>query len=323
VRIAAVALAAGAFWLTLSSEAAAQGAYPSQPVKLLVGFPAGTAPDTLARLLGDQLQKALGQPVVIENVSGAGGNIAAHQLAKAEPDGHTLSLSGNAPVVIQQSLLEKLPYDPVKDLAPISQLVATPLVLAVTPGLAARTPKELVELARAEPDKLTYVHSGVGTGMHLAAEMFKQVSGVSIRGLAVRGTPYPELLAGRVEVCFCVSTGAVPQIRDGKLRALAVISPKRQPLLPDVPTMTEAGFPGFDAMSPWFGLMAPAGTPAPVIARLHREAVKALAQPDVREKLGALAMEAIGSSPDEFAVVIKAEIPVWANLIKQIGLKRQ
>jgi tripartite-type tricarboxylate transporter receptor subunit TctC len=320
--LAAAALAACALWLTATREAGAQAAYPSQPVKLLVGFPAGTAPDTVARLLGDQLQKSLGQPVIVENVSGAGGSIAAHQLAKAEPDGHTLAVSGNAPVVIQQNLA-KLPYDPEKELAPISQLVATPLVLAVTPGLAAKTPKELAELARGQPDKLIYAHAGIGTGTHLAPEMFKQVEGLSIRALAVRGAPYLEMMAGRVEVCFCVSGGSVPLMQDGKLRALAVTSPKRLPQLPQVPTMAEAGYPGFELTTPWFGLMAPAGTPAPIVERLHRESVKALAQAEVREKLTGLGMEVIGNSPQEFAAAIKTEIPYWQSFIQKIGLKQQ
>jgi tripartite-type tricarboxylate transporter receptor subunit TctC len=322
LKLAAICVALVGVWLAPTRNAEAQTAYPSQPIKILVGFPASTIPDTLARLVGEKLQQALGQPVVIENVAGAGGNIAAHLLAKAEPDGYTLSLSGNAPVVIQQSLMEKLPYDPVKDLAPISQLVTTPLVLAVTPGLAARTPKELAELARAQPHKLIYGHSGIGTGTHLAPEMFNKMESISIRALAYRGAVTPDLLAGRVEMCFCVVGSAImPLVHDGKLRALAVTT--RLSTLPDVPTMADAGYPGFELTTPWFALMAPGRTPGPIVERLHQEAVKALAQADVRGKLTALGMGVIGNSPQEFAAAIKAEIPFWEKLITQIGLKRQ
>lgn len=304
--------------------ALAQGQYPSAAVKLLLGFPAGTAPDTLARLLADRLQPALGQPVVIETVAGAGGNIAADRAAKASPDGLTLLLAGNASLIVNQSLYERLPFDPTKDLVPISQVAITPNILVVHPGVAAKSVPELVALARAKPDELTYAHVGVGTSLHLAGELLKQAAGIAIRPVAYRGgnTIYPDLLAGRVNLCFCNIATALPLVREGKLRALAVTSLKPSPVASDLPTMDASGFPGFQADA-WFGLVAPAGTPSSVIATLHRETAKALSEAGMRKTLLELGMVPVGNSPEEFAAVIKSEIPYWDKVIKSLGLKLQ
>jgi tripartite-type tricarboxylate transporter receptor subunit TctC len=291
---------------------------------MLVGFPAGTAPDTLARLLADRLQPALGQPVVIETVVGAGGNIAADRTAKASPDGHTLLLAGNASLVVNQSLYERLPFDPAKDFVPISQVAITPNVLVLHPDVPAKSVAELVALAKAKPDELAYAHVGVGTSLHLAGELLKQAAGIAIRPVAYRGgnTIYPDLLAGRVGLCFCNIATALPLVREGKLRALAVTSLKPSPVAPDLPTMDASGFPGFQADA-WFGLVAPAGTPASVIAKLHNETAKALSEVGMRKTLLELGMVPVGNTPEEFAAVIKSERPHWHNVVTTLGLKLQ
>ena len=322
--MATVMLASGLSLTTAAGTALGQAQYPSTTVKIVVGFPAGTAPDTLARLLADRLQPALGQPVVIETAVGAGGNMAADRAAKAQPNGHTLLLAGNAALVVNQSLYEKLPFDPAKDLVPISQVAITPNVLVVHPEVPAKSVQELVAFAKAKPEDLAYGHVGVGTSLHLAAELLKQAGGISMRAVAYRGgnTIYPDLIAGRIGVCFCNIATALPLAREGKVRALAVTSLKRSPAAPELPTMEEAGFPGFNAQA-WFGLMAPAGTPAPVIARLHRETAVALSDVGMRKTLGELGMVPVGNSPDEFAAVVKSEIPYWDKIIKSLGLKLQ
>ena len=296
--------------------------YPSSTVKIIVGFPAGTAPDTLARLLADRLQPALGQPVVIESAVGAAGNIAASRTARAQPDGHTLLLTGNAALVVNQRLYEKLPFDPAKDFALISQVAITPNVLVVHPDVPATSVAELVAFAKAKPDALTYAHVGVGTSLHLAAELLKQSSGISMRPVAYRGgnTIYPDLMTGRISACFCNIATALPLVREGKLRALAVTSLRRSPIAPDIPTMPEAGFAGFQAEA-WFGMVAPAGTPATILATLHREITTALADPSLRKTLVELGMLPVGNAPEEFAAVVHTEVLYWGKVIEKLGLK--
>ncbi len=314
--IAAIALAMSA------AGAAAQTSYPEQPIRILVGFTPGVAPDITSRLLADKFSAAWGRAVVIENVLGAGGNIACDRAAKAPPDGYTLVMCGNGSLVIAPSLYDKLPYDPVKDLAPISRVFVAANILAVHPDLPAKTLLELVALARAQPGKLTYGHAGTGTSQHLAAELFKFMAQIDIQPIAYRGTTgmLPDLLAGRVSMSFANIANALPLVREGKLRGFAVSSIKRSAAAPDLPTMAESGYSGFEAV-PWFGLMAPAGTPPAVIAKLHRETVKVLAMPEVRKRLDELGLDLIGGSPDEFAVAIRSETPQWAKVIKAAGIR--
>jgi tripartite-type tricarboxylate transporter receptor subunit TctC len=317
-------LSSGLSLTTGAGTALGQAQYPSATVKIVVGFPAGTAPDTLARLLADRLQPALAQPVVIETAVGAGGNIAADRVAKAPPDGHTLLMAGNAALVVNQSLYEKLPFDPAKDLVPISQVAITPNVLVVHPDVPARSVQELVAQAKAKPDELAYGHVGVGTSQHLAAELLKQAAGIAIRPVAYRGgnTIYPDLVAGRIAVCFCNIATALPLVREDKLRPLATTSLKRSPVAPELPTMDESGFPGFLADA-WFGLVAPAGTPVAVIATLHRETAKALSEAGMRKTLLELGMVPVGNSPEEFTAVIESERPYWRKVVTTLGLKLQ
>jgi tripartite-type tricarboxylate transporter receptor subunit TctC len=260
--------------------------------------------------------------VVVENVTGAGGNIATERGAKAAPDGYTLLMGGNASLIFSPSLYEKLAYDPIKDFAPISQVFIAANVLVVPPDVSAKTLPELIALARAQPGKLTYAHAGAGTSQHLAAELLKSFTQIDIQPVAYRGTTalLPDLLAGRVTMSFANIVNAAPLIREGKLRAFAVTSLKRSAVAPDLPTMAESGYPGFEAV-PWFGLMAPAGTAPAIIDKLHRETAKVLALADVRKKLNDLGLDVVGNSPAEFSAVIAREIPQWAKVIKGAGIR--
>ena len=241
-------------------------------MRILVGFTPGVAPDVAARLLADKLAEALAKPVVVENVTGAGGNIGAARVAQAAPDGYTLGMIGNGSLVFSPSMVDKLDFDPVKSFAPISQVFVAANLLVVPADSPAKTLPELVALARAQPGKLTYAHAGAGTSQHLGAELFKSMAKLDIQPIAYRGTTVllPDLLAGRVSMSFGNIVNVLPLVRDGKLRAFAVTSIKRSALAPDLPTMAESGYPGFEAV-PWFGLMAPAGTPPAIIDRLNRE----------------------------------------------------
>lgn len=315
-------LAAGLLLAAVAAHAAAQASYPEQPVRILVGFTAGVAPDVTGRLLAEKLGAAWGKAVVVENVTGAGGNIAADRVAKSPPNGYTLGMIGNSSLIFSPSLYDKLSFDPVKDLAPISQIFVAANVLVVPAGVPAKTLPELVALARAQPGALTYAHAGAGTSQHLAAELFKSMAGVDIRPVAYRGTTalLPDLLAGRVSLSFANVVNVVPLVREGKLRAFAVTSASRSAVAPELPTMAESGYPGFEAV-PWFGLMAPAGTPAAIVERLHRDTVKVLAQPDVRRKMNDLGLDVIGGTPSEFAAAIERETPRWASVIRQAGIR--
>jgi tripartite-type tricarboxylate transporter receptor subunit TctC len=317
IRRLVVGLSIAAF----AAHALAQ-TYPEQAVRILVGFTAGVAPDVTARLLAEKLGTAWGKPVVVENVTGAGGNIAADRLAKSPPNGYTLGMIGNSSLVFSPSLYDKLSFDPVKDFSPIAQIFVTANVLVVPSGVPAKTLPELVALARAQPGVLTYAHAGAGTSQHLAAELFKFMAGIDIRPVAYRGTTalLPDLLAGRVSLSFANVVNVVPLVREGKLRAFAVTSAGRSAIAPELPTMAESGYPGFEAV-PWFGLMAPAGTPAAIVELLHRDTVKVLAQPDVRRKMNDLGLDVIGGTPAEFAAAIERETPRWARVIKQAGIK--
>jgi tripartite-type tricarboxylate transporter receptor subunit TctC len=308
--------------LAAAGDALAQASYPEQPVRILVGFPPGVAPDVTARLLAEKFTDAWGKAVVVENITGAGSNIATDRAAKAAADGYTLLMGGNSALIMSPSLYDKLPYDPVKDFAPISQVFIAANLLVVHPDVPAKTLPELAALARSQPGKLTYGHAGVGTSQHLGGELFKYMAHVDIQPVAYRGTTavLPDLLAGRITMSFANISNALPLVREGKLRAFAVTSRQRSAAAPDLPTMAETGYPGFEAV-PWFGLLAPAGTPPAIVDKVYRETVRVLALPDVRRNLAILGLDTIGNSPAEFAAVIKTEIPQWAAVIKGAGIK--
>ena len=295
----------------------AQPAYPEKSIRIVTITAAGSPADIVARLIGDKLSAALRQPVLVEAMVGAAGNLAVGHVAKAAPDGYTLVMSGDAAVTTNVTLYKNLPYHPLKDLAPITQVMATPNILAVHPDVPAKTVAELVALARAPSANLTYAHGGIGFSTHLAGQVFNIMAGTSIQQIPIRttATQITDLLTNRVNLCFCNISQVLPLIREGKMRGLAVTSLQRTPQAPDLPTMDESGFPGFDVTS-WFALLAPAGTPAPVIARLHSETVAALAQPELRQRLTQLGMQVIANSPAELATVIRTQIQDRKKLIE-------
>jgi tripartite-type tricarboxylate transporter receptor subunit TctC len=309
--------------LLVTGTAAAQD-YPDRPIRLLVGFAAGGPADVMARLVGDKLAEVWGKPVIVENITGGAGNVAADRVAKAAPDGYTLMAAASATIVTNPSLYPKLGFDPVKDFAPITQAVYTPNLLAVPADLPVNSVAELVAYARAQPGKVTFGSAGVGTSQHLAGELFKTMAGIDITHVPYRGIAavMPDLLAGRISMVFGNITAVLPLVREGRLRALAVTSPRRWASVPDLPTMIEVGYKDFDSTA-WFGLMAPAGTPQPIIDRIHQEAVRILARPDIRKRFEEIGMEAIGNTPGEFAAVIAAETPQWAKVIKDAGVKAE
>ncbi|HEY1309714.1 MAG TPA: tripartite tricarboxylate transporter substrate binding protein [Pseudolabrys sp.] len=305
-----------------ADRAAAQTDYPNRQIRIIVGFTAGTAPDVAARILATKFADTWNVPVTVEDVTGAGSNIATDRVAKATPDGYTLLMGGNPSLVINPSLYDKLPFDPVKDFAPISQVFVAANLLVVHPDVPANTLPELVALARAQPGKLTYGHAGIGTSQHLAGELFKYMAHIDVTPVAYRGSTavLPDILAGRLTMFFGNIVNVLPQVREGKLRAFAITSLKRSALAPDLPTMNESGYPGFEAV-PWFGLLAPAGTPPAIIDKLHDETIKVLAMPDVRKTMEQQGLDIIGNSPAEFAKAIKTETPQWAKVIKDAGIK--
>jgi tripartite-type tricarboxylate transporter receptor subunit TctC len=308
--------------LLAAAGASAQSSYPDKPVRILVGFTPGVAPDITARLLADKFTESWGKAVVVENITGAGGNIATDRAAKSAPDGYTLLMGGNASIIFNPSIYDKLPFDPVKDFAPITQVFIAANVLAVHNDSPVKSIAHLITLARAQPGKLTYGHAGVGTSQHLAGELFKAMAKIDLQPVAYRGSTaiMPDLVAGRLGLCFCNVVNVMPLAREGKLRVFAVTSLKRSGVVPGLPTMVESGFAGFEAV-PWFGLMAPAGTPPAIIDKVHHETVRVLALPDLRKRLEELGLDVIGNSPAEFAALIKTELPQWAKVIKDAGIK--
>lgn len=298
-------------------------AYPNQPIRLVVPSGAGGITDILARLIGQKLTEAWGQQVLVDNRVGAGGTIGTDLVAKAAPDGYTLLMVYPSHPV-NPSLYSKLPYDTVKDFAPVTMVTAVNLVLVVNPVVHARTLKELIDLAKAKPGALNYGAVGEGSLGHLAGAVFRSMAGINIVHVPYRGAPQvtTALLANEVQMYFDVTITAIPQIKAGKLRGLAVTSSKRAAALPDVPTMAEAGLPGYEVVG-WNGILAPAGTPAEIIRKLHAEVVRILNLPEMRARLAADAVEPIGNSPEEFAAVIKADVAKWAKVVKEAGMKAE
>jgi len=302
--------------------AAAQTAFPERTVRILVGYVPGGPNDIIARAIGDKLAQAWDKSVVVENVPGASGNIAGDRVAKATPDGYTLLLANSAQIVVNPSLFEKMSYDPLKELVPISQVVSTPNVLTVPNDLPVHSVQELVALVRATPGKYSFGSAGVGTSQHLAGELFKWRAKLDLQHIPYRGAAavITDLLGGRITMFFGNIAPLLPLIREGKLHGLAVTSLDRFPATPEFPTVAESGFPGFDVTAS-FGLMVAAGTPAAVIDKIHRDTVRVLAQDELRRRLADVGMVVIGNSPAEFSAALKAEAVQWAKLIKETGLR--
>ena len=309
--------------IALATDAAMAQAYPSKPVHIVVGFSSGAATDAVARLLGQKFTESWGTQVVVENVPGVGGNVAASRVAKSAPDGHMLGLFIEQQMVVNPSLYT-MPFDPVKDFAPISKVAATALILSVNNDLPARNVRELVALAKAKPGSLTYASGGSGSAPHVTTELFRATTGIDIQHIPYKGVTLaiPDVMQGRVNMMFSPIQNILAQVREGKLRPLAVTSSKRSAVVLDIPTVAESGYPTFEA-GIWYGLFAPAMTPANVISRLNAETIKAVAPADVRAKLAALAIDTIGGTPDELATSVRTAIPMWAKLVKEAGIKAE
>ena len=307
----------------ICTAAGAQTAYPSKPIRLLVGYPPGGATDIVARILAQKLGERLGQPVVVDNHPGAGGIVASEKVAKAAPDGYTLVLANTAHG-INPSLFGSLPYDTVASFTPVIKVADLTLVLVVNPALPARSVGELIALARARPGALHYASSGVGQSLHLAGELLKSMAAVDIVHVPYKGSAQARtgLLAGEVEMMFESAIGVLPFVQSGRLRALGVSGAQRSPALPDVPTLSEAGIAGYEA-SGWIGILAPAGTPPAIVASLNADVNAVLRQPDVSAQFAASGADVAGGSPDRFAVFIAAEIAKWSKVVKATGIKAE
>jgi len=305
----------------LPGAASAQAQYPNKPVRLIVPFPPGGGTDTLARIYGQKLAEVFGQQVIIDNRPGAGTNIGAEIAAKAPPDGYTL-LMGNIAHAINVTLYSKLAYDFVKDFTPVTLLASTPNILVVHPSVPAKSVKELIALAKARPGQLDYASAGSGSSSHLAAELFGIMAGVKMTHVPYKGggPAVIALVGGQVSVGFATTPSVITHVKAGKMRGLGVTTARRSPSTPELPTISEAGVPGYEAGT-WYGLLAPAGTPNEIVARLHAESVKLLKLPDVKDRLDATGFESIGNTPEQFAAYIRSEIEKWGKVVKASGAR--
>jgi tripartite-type tricarboxylate transporter receptor subunit TctC len=296
--------------------------YPTRPIRLVVPFPAGGTTDILAREVGQRLSVSLGQPVVIDNRPGAAGNIGSDLVAKSAPDGYTLLMCTVSTHAINPNLYAKLPYDHVKDFAPVILVAGVPNVLEVTPSLPVNTVSDLIKLAKEKPGQINFASSGSGTSIHLSGELFKTMAGVDMTHVPYKGSApaITDLMGGQVQVMFDNLPSSLQQIKAGKLRAIAVTSAQRAPALPNVPTIAESGLAGFEASS-WFGVVAPAGTPQAIIARINADVNQWLQSPDAKEKLLAQGAAAAGGTPEQFAAYIRTETEKWAKVVKASGAK--
>jgi tripartite-type tricarboxylate transporter receptor subunit TctC len=307
--------------LCVSGLALAQP-YPSKPIRFVVPYPAGGPLDTVARLLGQKVSEGTKQPVIVDNKPGAGGNIGADAVAKSPPDGYTLLMGAVATHAINPTLYTSIPYDAQKDFIAVTQVASTPNVLVVNPSVPASNVREFIAYARANPGKLNFGSGSTGSAGHLAGELFKTLAGVEMTHVPYKGAApaMNDLIGGQIQLMFDNLASSLGQVRAGRIRALAVTTAKRTSLAPELPTIAESGLPGFD-ISTWFGIFVPAGTPREAVERLHAEFTRALAAPDVREKMLALGAEPVGSRPEEFTAYIRAEADKYARVIKASGAK--
>ena len=317
VRIAIAAV------LALAAGVATAQAWPAKAVRFVVPFPPGGATDVAARALADKLAAAFGQQVVVENRAGGGGAIGAAEVARAAPDGYVLLFTAD-PMTTQHLVVKALPYDVMRDFVPVTQVTIQPIAIAVHPSVGASTIQEFVALAKASPGKYSFAHSGTGSGQHMAGELFKRRAGIDMVDIPYRGggPAVADLLGGQVLVGVLGSTPLAPNHKAGRVRILAFTTKDRFALLPEVPTLNESGFPGFD-ISQWLGIFAPAGTPRPIVDRIQQDVAAALKLPDVVERLARGALAPVGSTPGEFAALIKADLERWGGVAAAIGLQPQ
>jgi len=318
-----LAVVSGVILFALTATALAQS-YPTKPIRFVVPFAPGGSTDTLARTIGQKLSASLGQQVVVDNRSGANGNIGMEIVARAAPDGHTIVLGYIANLAIGPGLYAKLPFDPVRDYAPITQLASSPNILAVHPSLPVTSFKELIAYAKVHPGKLNYASASVASIGHLTGELLNHAAGIDLVHVPYKGSGQAviDLLAGQVPMMFSGMSSVMPHIKAGKLRPLAVTGAQRSPATPAVPTIAESGFPGFEATA-WYGVLAPARTPKPIVNRLHDEIVRALALPDVKERLNNVGFDLVGGTPEAFGAYIKTEIKKWTKVVRAAKIRAE
>jgi tripartite-type tricarboxylate transporter receptor subunit TctC len=310
--------------LAVATAAADAQTFPTRPIRMVVTFPTGGAPDILARTISEKLDPSWGHTMIVDNKPGAGGNIGAQDVARAAADGQTLVMGTVGTHAINGALYAKMPYDMVKDFAPVTLIASTPNLLVVNTDVPAKNLTELIALAKAKPGQLTYGSPGIGTSVHVSGELFNSMAGVKTQHVPYKGRQFaiPDLLGGSITMMFDNMPSALPVVREGKLRAIGVTSAKRSPSAPEIPTLAEQGLPGYEATS-WFAVFAPAGTPRPVVDKLHAEIVRVFNLPDVQVKMKTLGLDPILGGPEELAKLQTAEIAKWAKVVKDSGAKAE
>jgi tripartite-type tricarboxylate transporter receptor subunit TctC len=310
--------------LVLAASATRAQTYPDRPIRMIVPFAPGGATDVLARTLSQKFTETWGQQVVVENRTGAGGNIGADIVAKAAPDGYTLLMGAIGPNAVNAFIFPKMPYDTEKDFAPITQVARVPMLLVVHPSLPVKSVKELIAYAQGNPDKINFASGGIGASQHLAGELFKSMTGVKLVHVAYKGAQASvnDVLAGQAQITFGDMISFLPHAKAGKVRPIAVTTARRSPVVPDLPTISEAGVPGYEATA-WYGLFAPAGTPAAVVNKLSAESVRILKTPEVAERVANLGAEPVASTPAEYADFLKAEMARWGKVVRSAGIKSE
>lgn len=311
-----------AFCLALLAGNAWAQTYPTKPIRWVVGFPAGSAGDILARAIGPHLTEKWGQPVIVENRPGAGGNLGADAVAKSPADGYTLLMGTVSSHAINPTLYAKLPYDAVKDFTPVTLVATAPNVLVVGPAVPVDSIAQLIALAKSKPGQLTFGSAGNGTTLHLSGEMFKRMAGVDLVHVPYRGTPqaFPDLMTGQITMMFSPVPAVLPQVKEGRLKALAITSATRSALFPELPTIAESGLPGFEAVA-WNGVFVPAGTPPAIVTMLNREIIRIIQLPELRERFTALGFDPGGNTPEQFAQMVKTETEKWAKVVRDSGAR--
>jgi len=317
ILTAAVAMAAAG----VAAPAHAQGTYPTRPIRFVIPFPPGGGLDLMGRMIGQHLAEAWGQQVLVDNRPGAGGQIGTEIVARAAPDGYTITLVSSAHT-INPALYRRLPYDAIRHFAPVIQVTSVPHLLVVHPSIPARTVRELIQLVRARPGQLPYASGGVGASTHLAGELFRSMAGLDMVHVPYKGSGpgMVDVIAGQVPITFGSVPSTLPFVRNGKLRALGLTGDRRSPSAPEVPTIAEAGLPGYEAAT-WHGLLVPQGTPAAIVTRLNEETRRMLALPATRERLAREGLEAVGGTPEAFGLRLLAEVDKWAKVVKAAGIR--